>query len=263
MVRGPAKAVLLWGILGGNTMKRHFLAVAGVTLGTLMLTGCGIHSPLTAQSHSSASSPSVPISQSAPVSSSNVAKQSPSASTSSTLTVSIPNTPTGLYVIEPGHLTPQYPGMIWSYTPIGDFSTLLAQHSTTLSQGAQAPDIALFNASRQVLLAVYPISRHHRLSLVHHHNQWIVQGTLPIGRYRIEYGELIRNTATPVHWEWVRLGSAQIVSTNAQGTFKTSPMSARRVVGATNPGFAVFNQQSNALIGFLSPALSVVITHHP
>lgn len=157
-------------------------------------------------------------------------------------------------MLEPGNLRPEQPGMVWGYGSMGNFTSLLSNQHTTLAVPKTASDVAVFNQSRRVLLDVYPAGANQHLQLSKEGPAWVVQGRLPNGRYRIEYGSLAQNSnsSTP-SWVWARLGSSEIV-TVTQGALQTTPFSAPNVVGTANPGFGIFNQHTNALVGFVSPS---------
>ncbi len=264
-------------------MRQYGLSVAGVLCGTFMLAGCGTagslgtatatqgahtgtsgvkepgNTSITQRSSASSVATSIPSSNSPASPSRNTGRMSTRKSVGTSVVVSTRTLPRGRYTIEPGVLVSESPGMIWGYTPSGPSFSVRSGRSMSLPLPADVTDVALFSESKQVLLGVYPITADDVLKLISHKDQWIITGTLPPGRYRIVYGTLERNpNTTALQWGWARLGSSQIV-TASQGTFEIS-MKAPSVQGASNPGFAVFNQDTNALIGFLSPRMSVVTT---
>jgi len=269
---------------------KHWVFGSAILLGGIVLAGCGTsgHSVAIAPSHhSQVVSPSISASPSTTPSSSPVsASSSPTSSTASnastttpshgsatspaagtnptetsqpsgfSVTVSAQGLPAGEYMLEPGNLRPEAPGMVWEYTSVGNFTSVLSNQHTTLAVPKTASDVAVFNQSGQVLLDVYPVGATQNLQLSKQGSAWVVQGRLPNGRYRIEYGSLGKNpNSTTPSWVWARLGSSEII-TVTQGTLQTTPFNAPNVVGTANPGFGIFNQQTNALVGFLSPTMN-------
>ncbi len=262
---------------------------SAILLGSMVLTGCGTsgHPVATApEHHSHAVSPSRATSSTTPSSRPVSAPSSPTSSTVSNASATTPShgsatspavdtnptetsqpsgfsvavsaqgLPAGEYMLEPGNLRPEAPGMVWEYVSAGNFTLVLSNQHTTLAVPKTVSDVAVFNQSRQVLLDVYPVGTTQNLQLRKQGSAWVVQGRLPNGRYRIEYGNLIKNpNSTTSSWAWARLGSAKII-TITQGKLPTTPFSAPNVVGAANPGFGIFNQQTNALVGFLSPTMN-------
>ncbi len=121
---------------------------------------------------------------------------------------------------------------------------------------ARASILAVFNVSGTVLLDLYPVGASQQIQLHKEKSGWVLQGQLGNGQYRVEYGNLTPYSRSATHtWGWARLGGSEII-TVTHGTILSTPLKASTVVGAENPGFALFNQQTNALIGYFSPFLN-------
>ena len=247
--------------------------LGSLVIGSVVLAGCGFngqaittpkgntpssstHSSTASTPSSHSSSPSNSTAPSSSTSSSSTAAGTHSTTPTSSTTVNSQGLPTGEYLLKPGQLVPQAPGMMWSYRTMGNMTSVLSNQQVIMTMPFTASTVAAFNVSGTILLDLYPVGAHQSLQLHRQGTAWILQGQLANGRYRVEYGNLLphSNTAPPT-WGWARLGESEMI-TVTQGTIQSTPLKAPTVAGAVNPGFAIFNQNTNALIGFFSPTFN-------
>ena len=259
-------------------MMKPMVLGSMILVGSTLLAGCGLSGNVTATPtgngnynisgtvHTSGTPSSTSTQGSSSPSQASTPTTTPASSSSTgsthstlsatTITVNGRGVPTGEYLLAPGQWEPQAPGMVWSYHKVSPVTTILSNQKATVTSPVSASTLAVFNVSGKVLLDLYPVGAHQLIQLQKEQSGWVLQGQLGNGRYRVEYGNLVPHSqsATPT-WGWTRLGGSEIITVN-QGTIQSTPLKAPTVVGAINPGFALFNQQTNALIGYFSPYMN-------